>query len=260
MLLFAIFPIRLYLRTTAFNSRHENQYVELGMFFLFAALEAGAALLVLFLVPHQGGSFFLTRLAMFGILLGFFILWMYFFACRPARWEFLIRPSLASISAFFAVALGMSSFLLRYLIRIGTCLIISVWPPSCFTCWCLLHSFLFLPSFHFMGFIVAIIPNSHLLLSPSFALGIALCILCFVAITILDLQKIRPIGLNPVCRCLDGRWPLQFSWGNGIDSGAAVCFYPLWPVDSLYGRYLGGSDLVGGGVHLAFCSNERYAE
>ena len=84
-------------------------------FFLFAALEAGAALLVLFLVPHQGSSFSLTRLAMFGILLGFFILWIYFFARPPTRWEFLIRPLFASISALLAVALGGSLFLLRYL-------------------------------------------------------------------------------------------------------------------------------------------------
>src|SRR5271169_2503176 len=58
-------------------------------FFLLAALEAGAALLALFLVPHEGSSFSLTRLALFGILIAFFVLWIFFFAHPPKRFDFL---------------------------------------------------------------------------------------------------------------------------------------------------------------------------
>ncbi len=84
-------------------------------FFSLAALEAGAALLLLFLVPHEGSSFSLTRLAMFGVLIAFLILWIYFFA-RPPKWlDFLIRPSFAFVSALLAVTLGWSLFFLRYL-------------------------------------------------------------------------------------------------------------------------------------------------
>jgi hypothetical protein len=84
-------------------------------YFLFAALEAGAALLILFLVPHEGSSFSLARLAMFGILIVFFILWIYFFARPPKFLDFLIRPSFALISALLALTLGWLLFFLRFL-------------------------------------------------------------------------------------------------------------------------------------------------
>ncbi len=84
-------------------------------FFSLAALEAGAALLLLFLVPHEGSSFSLTRLALFGILIAFFVLWIYFFVRPPERLDFLIRPSFAFVSALLAVTLGWSLFFLRYL-------------------------------------------------------------------------------------------------------------------------------------------------
>ena len=84
-------------------------------FFSLAALEAGAALLVLFLVPHEGNSFSLTRLALFSVLIAFFVLWIYFFARPPNRLDFLIRPSFALVSALLAVTLGWFLFFLRYL-------------------------------------------------------------------------------------------------------------------------------------------------
>jgi hypothetical protein len=84
-------------------------------FFLLAALEAGAALLVLFLVPHEGSGFSLTRLALFGVLAAFCILWIYFLIRPPTRLDSLIRPSFALISALLAVTLGWSLFFLRYL-------------------------------------------------------------------------------------------------------------------------------------------------
>jgi len=84
-------------------------------FFSLAALEAGAALVLLFLVPHEGSSFSLTRLALFGLLIAFFVLWIYFFARPPKRLDFLIRPSFAFVSALLAVTLGWSLFFLRYL-------------------------------------------------------------------------------------------------------------------------------------------------
>ena len=70
---------------------------------------------MLFLVPHEGSSFSLTRLVMFGILIVFFVLWIYFFARPPTRLDFLIRPSFAFVSALLAVTLGWSLFFLRYL-------------------------------------------------------------------------------------------------------------------------------------------------
>ena len=84
-------------------------------FFSLAALEAGAALLLLFFVPHEGSSFSLTRLAMFSILIAFFVLWIYFFVRPPKRLDFLIRPSFAFVSALLAVTLGWLLFFLRYL-------------------------------------------------------------------------------------------------------------------------------------------------
>lgn len=159
-------------------------------FFLFAALEAGAALLVLFLVPHQGGSFSLTRLAMFGILLGFLILWMYFFARRPARSGFLIRPSLASLSALLAVALGMSLFLLRYLDPDRYLPYYQRLAPILF--------YLLVLALQFSVFTLISLYGLHRGNNPQFApviksslvaLCIALCILCFVAITHLGFTK-----------------------------------------------------------------------
>ena len=84
-------------------------------FFSLAALEAGIALLALFLVPHEGSSFSLARLALFGTLTAFFVLWVYFFVRPPKRFDFLIRPSFALISALLAVTLGWLLFFLRYL-------------------------------------------------------------------------------------------------------------------------------------------------
>src|ERR1700690_2056274 len=84
-------------------------------FFSLAALEAGAALLLLFFVPHEGSSFSLTRLALFSILIAFFVLWIYFCARPPNRLDFLIRPSFAFVSALLAVTLGWLLFFLRYL-------------------------------------------------------------------------------------------------------------------------------------------------
>jgi len=181
-------------------------------FFLFAALEAGAALLVLFLVPHQGGSFSLTRLAMFGILLGFFILWMYFFARHPARWEFLIRHRSPRFRLCFAVALGLSLFLLRYLDPDRYLPYYQRLAPILF--------YLLVLALQFSVFTLISLYGLHRGNNPQFAPVfksslVALCIaLAFCVLwrsPILDLLKIRPIGANPVYRCSDGRWPLQFS-------------------------------------------------
>ena len=153
-------------------------------FFLFAALEAGAALVVLFLVPHQGGSFSLTRLAMFGILLGFLILWAYFFARPPKRWEILVRPSLASVSALLAVTIGCALFLLRYLNpeqylpyyqRLGPLLFYLLVLTLQFSIFALISLY----GFHRAN-------NSQLTAVYKFSLivfCVALCVLCFVALT-----------------------------------------------------------------------------
>jgi len=83
-------------------------------FFSLAALEAGAALFASWLVPHEGGSFSLTRLALFGLLLLFCILWVYLWARPPRRLDFLLRPLFALYSALLAVTVGCLLFLLRY--------------------------------------------------------------------------------------------------------------------------------------------------
>jgi len=159
-------------------------------FFLFAALEAGAALLVLFLVPHQGSSFSLTRLAMFGILLGFFILWIYFFARRPTRWEFLIRPLFAAISALFAVALGGSLFFLRYLNPDRYLPFYQRLGPILF--------YLLVLALQFSVFTLISLYGLHRDNNPQFtpvykssliAFCVAVCVLCFIAITHLGFTK-----------------------------------------------------------------------
>ena len=83
--------------------------------FSVAALEAGAALLLLFLIPHEGSTFSFTRLAMLGILGASCVLWIYLFARPSKRLDFFVCPSFALISALLAVTFGWLLFFLRYL-------------------------------------------------------------------------------------------------------------------------------------------------
>jgi len=84
-------------------------------FFIIAALEAGAAFLILAFIPHEGSSFSISRLALFGLLFAFIVLWIYF-AVRPPSWlDSLARPAFIIASALLSLTLAVSLFLLRYL-------------------------------------------------------------------------------------------------------------------------------------------------
>ena len=145
---------------------------------------------MLFLVPHQGGSFSLTRLAMFGILLGFFILWIYFFVRRPARWEFVVRPSFASLSALLAVALGWSLFLLRYLDPDRYLSYYQRLAPILFYLLVLALQFSVFALISLYGLHRGNYPQlTSVYKSSLIAFGIALCVLCFVAVTHLGFTK-----------------------------------------------------------------------
>ena len=159
-------------------------------FFSLAALEAGAALLLLFLVPHEGSSFSLTRLALFGVLIAFFVLWIYFFVRPPKRLDFLIRPSFAFVSALLAVTLGWSLFFLRYLDPERLLPYYQRLSPILF--------YLLILAFQFSIFILILCYGFHhenLLSRKSvyrfalIAFVVLLCILCFVAITHLGFTK-----------------------------------------------------------------------
>ena len=159
-------------------------------FFSLAALEAGAALLLLLLVPHEGSSFSLTRLVMFGVLIAFFILWIYFFARPPNRLDFLIRPSFAFVSAFLAVTLGWSLFFLRYLDPERLLPYYQRLSPILF--------YLLILTFQFSVFILILRYGFHRDNLPQFksvykSSLIALCVLlftlCFVATTHLGFTK-----------------------------------------------------------------------
>jgi len=84
-------------------------------YYSLAALEAGAALLILFLVPHEGSSYSFMRLAMLGVLFLFLILWIYLLTKYPTGMNYFVRPSFAVASIFLALILGWSLFFLRYL-------------------------------------------------------------------------------------------------------------------------------------------------
>ena len=158
--------------------------------FLLAALEAGAALLSLFLVPHEGSSFSLTRLAMFGILIVFLVIWIYFFARPPKRLDFLIRPSFAFISALLAVTLGWSLFFLRYLDPERSLPYFQRLSPLLF--------YLLILAFQFSVFVLILRYGFHrdnlLQLKPVYKSSlIAFCVLlftlCFIAVTHLGFTK-----------------------------------------------------------------------
>ena len=160
-------------------------------FFSLAALEAGAALLLLFLVPHEGSSFSLTRLAMFGVLIAFFVLWIYFFVRPPNRLDFLIRPSFAFVSALLAVTLGWSLFFLRYLDPERLLPYYQRLSPILF--------YLLILAFQFSIFILILRYGFHqresafnanpFIVLRGLRLCVLLCILCFIAITHLGFTK-----------------------------------------------------------------------
>ena len=159
-------------------------------FFSLAALEAGAALLLLFLVPHEGSSFSLTRLAMFGILIVFFVLWIYFFVHPPKRLDSLIRPSFAFVSALLAVTLGWSLFFLRYLDPERLLSYYQRLSPILF--------YLLILTFQFSVFVIILRYGFHSDNLPQFksvdkSSLIAFCVLlftlCFIAITHLGFTK-----------------------------------------------------------------------
>ncbi len=71
--------------------------------------------MALFLIPHEGGFFSLSRLALFGLLFAFCVLEI-FLAVRLPRWiNSLARPSLIIFSALLSLTLAAALFLLRYL-------------------------------------------------------------------------------------------------------------------------------------------------
>ncbi len=84
-------------------------------FFVLAALEAGAAFFALFLIPHEGSSFSLSRLALFGLLFPFFVLGIFFAVRPPRQLDSLAHPSLIIVSALLSLTLAVALFLLRYL-------------------------------------------------------------------------------------------------------------------------------------------------
>ncbi len=84
-------------------------------FFILAALEAGAAFFALALIPHEGSSFSISRLALLAALLAFFALWIYFSVRPPKQLDSLARPAFTASSALLSLTLAVSLFLLRYL-------------------------------------------------------------------------------------------------------------------------------------------------
>src|SRR6202142_227479 len=159
-------------------------------FFSLAALEAGAALLLLFLVPHEGSSFSLSRFALFGILIAFLIFWIYFFVRSPTRFDLLIRPSFALIAALLAVTLGWSLFFLRYLDPQHYLPYYQRLSPILF--------YLLILAVQFFIFVLILHYGFHrdnlrqlkpVYRSALIAFGVVFCVFCFIAITHLGLTK-----------------------------------------------------------------------
>ncbi len=160
-------------------------------FFSLAALEAGAALLLLFLVPHEGSSFSLTRLAMFGVLIAFFVLWIYFFVRPPQAIGFLdssiVRVHLSASGCDFGLVCCFSCVIST---RNVCCLITNASVRSCSICLSLLFNFPFLYSFCVMAFIATISRNIKSVYKSSLiAFCVLLFTLCFIAITHLGFTK-----------------------------------------------------------------------
>ncbi len=84
-------------------------------FFALAALEAGAAFFALVLIPHEGSSFSLSRLALLGLLFAFFVFGFWLAVRPPRRVDSLARPPLIIFSALLSLTFAAALFLLRYL-------------------------------------------------------------------------------------------------------------------------------------------------
>lgn len=84
-------------------------------FFYLCALEGAAALAALLLIPSEGGSLSLARLALISTLLASCLLWIYFGFRPPRGLGRLARPRSIIIFALLALTLGLLLFLLRYL-------------------------------------------------------------------------------------------------------------------------------------------------
>ncbi len=159
-------------------------------FYLLAALEAGAALLMLFLIPHEGGSYSLTRLVMFGALLVLFVIWVYFLIHPPTRMDILVRPSFALASMLLTVFLGWLLFFLRYLDPEKLLPYYQRLAPILFYLLLLSLQFsIFVLVFRY-GFKRDILPRLKSTYKPALvAFCILLILLCFVAITRLGVTK-----------------------------------------------------------------------
>jgi hypothetical protein len=84
------------------------------VFFLVAALEAGAAFVALAAIPTEGGISTL-RLALYVLLLSFLALEIYCGLRPPAGLDSLARPAIIITSALLALTLGLILFFVRYL-------------------------------------------------------------------------------------------------------------------------------------------------
>ncbi len=84
-------------------------------FFGLAALEAGAAFLVLVLVPRGGGTVSAARALMLALLAGFSAAGIRFSIRPPSQMGRFARPAIILAIALFSLAIAAALFLLRYL-------------------------------------------------------------------------------------------------------------------------------------------------
>ncbi len=80
-----------------------------------AALQTGAAFLALLSIPREGAGFSLSRLALLGILLLFFLAWVYLLWRGRDDLDWFAHPGRIALAAFLSWTSGVALFLLRYL-------------------------------------------------------------------------------------------------------------------------------------------------
>ncbi len=80
-----------------------------------AALQTGVAFLALLSIPREGAGFSLSRLALLGTLLLFFLAWVYLLWRGRDDLNWFAHPGRIALAAFLSWSSGVALFLLRYL-------------------------------------------------------------------------------------------------------------------------------------------------
>jgi len=193
-------------------------------FLIAAALEAGAAFLALAFVPHEGGGFSISRLAMFAVLAAFIAGWTYLAARPPRQLDSLVRPALIKTMALLSLTLAVSIFLVRYLDPLHSLPYYQRLSPLLFYLLVLgLQSFLFFLFLRFGFHSRNLIQRKPIYTAGLIAFIVLLLVLIFVALTRIGLVPDKAYWGEPGVPVMG--WQL----GLAILGGLCVLWFSFSP-------------------------------